>query len=227
MKCNNNDTNGHLKRHLEAKISEAEEVIEKSLSQCEADEIFMSFNGGKDCTVLLHILQRVYKLKYGSDAPPLLCLYVRPNDPFPEIESFVTECKNLYPINLITFDSSLKLALKDLTVSKPQLKASFMGSRRTDPHCGKMEAIQMTDPGWPKLLRVNPLLDWDLSDIWDYIITNKVPYCSLYDQGYTSLGSRSNTVPNPHLKYITTDGQIKYHPAYMMKDYEYERDGRL
>lgn len=58
----------------------------------------MSFNGGKDCTVLLHILNRVYNIKFGSEAPPLLCLYVRTEDPFPEVLFyFITyNCINLY-----------------------------------------------------------------------------------------------------------------------------------
>lgn len=37
-------------------------------------------------------------------------------------------------------------------------------------------------------MRVNAVLEWSEDDLWDYIHEYNVPYCSLYDQGYRSLG---------------------------------------
>lgn len=31
---------------------------------------------------------------------------------------------------------------------------------------------------------VNPIIDWDESDVWQYIREHKVPYCSIYDERY-------------------------------------------
>lgn len=85
----------------------------------------------------------------------------------------------------------------------------------------------MSDKGWPTLLRVNPLLDWTCRDIWDYIIHYKVPYCILYDLGYTSLGDKSNTIPNPHLQYDDPEtGTSTYRKACEMTDDTLERAGR-
>lgn len=46
---------------------------------------------------------------------------------------------------------------------------------------------------------------------------------------YTSLGDKTNTVPNPHLKYLNNEtGKEEYHPAYHLKNAdEYERVGRF
>jgi phosphoadenosine phosphosulfate reductase len=35
---------------------------------------------------------------------------------------------------------------------------------------------------------VNPLLNWRDDEIWDYIHVNHLPYCELYDQGFSRLG---------------------------------------
>lgn len=97
-----------------------------------------------------------------------------------------------------------------------------MGSRRSDPYCGKLKFFEPTDSDWPKLMRINPLLDWNHANIWEYLLKNNVPYCSLYNNGFTSIGNMNNTVPNPHLR--LTDDQYK--PAYELIDDELERAGR-
>lgn len=85
----------------------------------------------------------------------------------------------------------------------------------------------MTDPSWPQVVRVSPLLEWRFTDIWDYLLFYKVPYCKLYDLGYTSLGNASNTVKNPSLLcYDVKSGQNVYLPAYKMLNEAEERNGR-
>ena len=71
-------------------------------------------------------------------------------------------------------------------------------------------------------MRVNPILDWTYSEIWYFIRMLQLPYCVLYDQGYTSIDHKLNTVKNKHL----IDQNGKELPAWMLEDQMSERHSR-
>jgi phosphoadenosine phosphosulfate reductase len=50
-------------------------------------------------------------------------------------------------------------------------------SRRMIEHCYKRTKVL-----------INPIIEWEDSDVWDFIKVNKIPYCSLYDEGFSRLG---------------------------------------
>lgn len=55
----------------------------------------------------------------------------------------------------------------------------------------------------------------------------ELTYCAMYDEGYTSLGGRGDTVRNPRLKVVDEgNGQVRYRPAWMMVEDDEERAGR-
>jgi phosphoadenosine phosphosulfate reductase len=46
-----------------------------------------------------------------------------------------------------------------------------------------------------KLAKVNPLLSWTKKDVWNFVARHDVPYNSLHDQGYPSIGCWPCTRP--------------------------------
>ncbi|CAI9278993.1 unnamed protein product [Lactuca saligna] len=88
-----------------------------------------------------------------------------------------------------------------------------------------VEQFTPSSPGWLPFMRVNPILDWSYRDVWAFLLTCKVPYYSLYDQGYTSIGSVNDTTPNA-LLCIKDFGKGKFKPAYMLSDGRLERAAR-
>ena len=46
----------------------------------------------------------------------------------------------------------------------------------------------------PDHQQCNPILEWTEMDIWAYTMEHGIPHCSLYDQGYRSLGCVPCTV---------------------------------
>ncbi|KAH8420584.1 hypothetical protein KR009_011708, partial [Drosophila setifemur] len=207
------------------------------------EELIFCFNGGKDCTVLLDLLMR-YLRQEGISSGDIPMLYIKSEDSFPEIDTFVARCVRNYRVQLIEYEGSLKEALTHMQADMPRVRAVFVGSRNTDPYCQHLAPMQPTDNDWPPMMRLNPLLEWSYHDVWHYIHMHSVPYCSLYDRGFTSIGYRSNTVPNPHLKRIqcnclcaaNSDSDSSsvvtcicddYRPAWELEDPTQERAGRL
>ena len=35
---------------------------------------------------------------------------------------------------------------------------------------------------------LNPIIDWDEEDVWEFLNTNGIEHCYLYDEGFTRLG---------------------------------------
>jgi len=105
--------------------------------------------------------------------------------------------------------------------AQPAIRAIFVGTRRTDPHGGSLTFFDETDRGWPSFMRVHPVIDWRYAEIWCFIRELGVEYCGLYDEGYTSLGGREDTHPNP----VLAEGG-GYRPAYELVEDGEERAGR-
>ena len=80
---------------------------------------------------------------------------------------------------------------------------------------------------------MNPILDWTYGHTWHFLRLFQIPYCSLYDEGYTSLGNLEDTERCPALLKVNVDinsdasSPAEYWPAYMLQDWDQERAGRL
>jgi FAD synthetase len=141
---------------------------EKSLS-----EISLSYNGGKDCLVLL-VLYIAALASHPSfqtssaDAklPPIQTVYIVSQHPFEEVEEFVQSTSKTYCLSLTRYAKSMKSAFQDYLHEFPEVKAIFVGTRRTDPHGANLTHFDPTDHGWPSFMRVHPVIDWHYADIW-------------------------------------------------------------
>lgn len=147
------------------------------------EELLLAYNGGKDCLVLLILILAALSSHFperGPSSPPpdadataaaalpssLQVLYIRPPKPFAEVDEFVTTSTAAYRLDLTTSDRPMKAALADYLAARPQVKAVFVGTRRTDPHGANLSDFDETDPDWPRFMRVHPVLDWHYREIW-------------------------------------------------------------
>jgi FAD synthetase len=212
------------------KIVCSKDTIEECVAQYKSGEICLAYNGGKDCTVLLHLLHAVLTRK-GREGK-IKVLYISSENPFKEVDTFIKESIERYNLHMIKIPGQIREALHELKMKDSHIKAILLGTRYTDPFSDKLTIFCPTDTDWPEYMRVHPILEWSYTDVWSYLRTLNIPYCPLYDMGYTSLGSTNNTVPNPSLKKRKdsdhTQSEIAglYHPAYMLADDTMERAGR-
>ncbi|RDA82464.1 hypothetical protein CP532_4382 [Ophiocordyceps camponoti-leonardi (nom. inval.)] len=217
-------------------------IIGEALQRYRPEELSLSYNGGKDCLVLLILILACLP---AAAAEPLQAIYIAPPDPFPEVEDFVTVSAASYNLDLVRYALPMREALEAYRAHRPLVKAVFMGTRRTDPHSEFLTPFSPTDGDWPCFMRVNPVLDWDYPEIWTVCfsrLTTKIredeqmltwlqfirhldiPFCTLYNRGFTSLGGMGNTRPNPAL--VLDSSAKTYRPAYELAHTGEERLGR-
>lgn len=183
-------------------------------------DISFSYNGGKDCQVLVLLylsclweffLKTIHNSQYGESNHkfPLFELptvFIDQEEGFSTIKSFVETTSSRYAMSL--YESSRNEEGKTFNMTEsfqnylnihPETEAIVIGIRHTDPFGESLTHIQKTDSGWPDFTRIQPILHWNLENIWSFLLYSGEPVCGLYGFGYTSLGGLHNTQPNPNL----------------------------
>ncbi|KAK3112595.1 3'-phosphoadenosine 5'-phosphosulfate sulfotransferase [Teratosphaeriaceae sp. CCFEE 6253] len=220
-------------------------VLEEALERYSLDELSLSYNGGKDCLVLLILyLSALHShasktsaphSSNGASHPPpppqpkqLRSVYIISPHPFTEIDDFVDSSLRTYHLALARYAKPMKEAFAAYLHDTPSVRAIFVGTRRTDPHGATLAYFDPTDRGWPAFMRIHPVIDWHYAEIWAFLRALGVPYCELYDKGYTSLGGTTDTFPNPALKRDDPGGgkEAGFRPAYELVEDDEERLGR-
>jgi FAD synthetase len=247
-------TDDHVLRNVQSQIKVSMDVITEALRRYGPDHLSLSYNGGKDCLVLLVLILACLPSCASPSSPssshtttttnftaapasenalpspatlpgqPLQAIYIVSSDPFSEVEDFVAESADRYHLDLKRYALPMRPALEAYLEDRPAVKAIFLGTRRTDPHGEFLTHFDPTDEGWPQFMRVHPVIDWHYVEIWAFIRRLQIPFCDLYNRGFTSLGGVTNTRPNPALA-VGGDAS-KFRPAYELRDDDEERLGR-
>jgi hypothetical protein len=88
------------------------------------------------------------------------------SSPFAEVDAFVDGCVDSYRLDLHRYALGMKAAFAQYLRENPEVKAVFVGTRRTDPHGELLGHFDETDHGWPKFMRVQPVIDWHYREVW-------------------------------------------------------------
>jgi FAD synthetase len=162
------------------KVRESLQVIAKALhdygypyseyfeTDSSFDSLALSFNGGKDCLVLLLLYIYVLHQNHSLIRRIPTC-FVTPMQTFSEIDEFVTECAQRYSLDVERISLPMKSAFTQYLNHNKHVNAVLEGTRRTDPHGEFLTHFDHTDHGWPAFMRVHPVIDWHYWEIWDVV----------------------------------------------------------
>ena len=188
-----------------------------------ATRLALSFNGGKDSTVVLHLLRAAASSSGASGSlGGVRAVYFAPPPSaanFPAVLDFMAACEASWGFateQLPGFRAGLA-ALVDGGVA-----AVLMGTRSSDPDGGALEHCTPTSEGWPPAMRICPILTWRYEHVWAFLRGAGLEACPLYRAGYTSLGAVDDSLPNPALR----RGEDSFAPAWELRDGSLERLGR-
>lgn len=214
----------------------------------EDSDVFVSFNGGKDCIACFLALKYLY---YCNEK----------NLKMEDINVFVDFTKNhskfklpnkvklLFFLNADCFDEELDYCfnlskneelqilvqytdfISGLFYTKQfhKLQSIFMGIRKDDITHNKEKSteesdlLHKSDGKYPNFMRLYPIFDFDYTEIWGLILLMNYPYPEVYDQGYSSLGKKSKTVKNENLLNQATGNYLS---AYCLEAIDSERTFR-
>mmetsp|Transcript_18605 Transcript_18605/g.27304 ORF Transcript_18605/g.27304 Transcript_18605/m.27304 type:complete len:400 (+) Transcript_18605:187-1386(+) len=241
--------------YVAPQIKEALECLEGAYRLYGSRCLVGSYNGGKDAVAILHLMRAAHAKhchdlltaensnKASSNAnrenksdyhdshynrPRVI--YFEHVDEFPEVTALLESTVHQYDLDMLAFGSyySFSDGLSILVqTAQPKPLAFVLGTRKSDPNAKNQGLFAPSSSYMPPFMRVNPILNWSYGQVWHFLRKFELPYCSLYDQGYTSLGNVKDTLPCPALKKKEGEGLGGYWPAYMLEDWDQERAGRV
>lgn len=164
-----------------------------TLKQYEPPEgYYLAFSGGKDSIVCYDLLKRSgckfdAHMNLTSVDPPELLTYVKEHYPDverhrPELTMFQLIEKNSFPSLWRRWCCSV---LKERYGSG---RIVITGVRRAESAKRKKHNQFATSHNDKTKKFLNLILDWKDADVWNYIRFLKMPYCKLYDEGWTRIG---------------------------------------
>ena len=173
-------------------------------------------------------------------------IYFQHADEFPEVLSLLHDTITRIDLDMLVFEEGVgyidglgesadvgggntpTTTTTTTTQQRAHPLAFILGTRKDNPNAGTQGVYAPSSLYMPLFLQCNPIIDWDYGKVWEFLrhkdLLEDVPYCSLYDGGYTSLGTVKDTLPCPALKKEVGE---EYWPAYMLNDWSLERAGRI
>jgi phosphoadenosine phosphosulfate reductase len=188
----------------------AEEILQKVLGQHAAKAVFSSSLGAED-QVITHMLMQIDKnasiftLDTGRMFPETYELIERTEARYDfRIKAFFPDYKAVEHmvqtrgINLFYYSVENRKMCCHIRKIEP-LKRALDGNevwitglrREQSPTRQDMKYAEWDETN--RIIKVNPLLDWTEQQVWSYIHENKIPYNSLHDKGFPSIGCQPCT----------------------------------
>jgi phosphoadenosine phosphosulfate reductase len=189
---------------LETRIDHAARLLTGLLAAHGPGRVAVAWTGGKDSTVALDLWRAALA---GRTEPPVV-VSVDTGCKFPEVVAFRDEWADRWGLDLHVARPEMDPATypvavdplaccRDLKVEPLHRMIEHLGlaalitGLRADEHpdrAGRSPLEQRTTSDGHRYLQVNAVLGFTEMDVWAYLTSRGLPFCSLYGEGYRSLG---------------------------------------
>jgi len=164
------------------------------------ERICLAASFGKDSVTLLHMLRDI--------RPGIEVVYLNTGYDFPETLAFIERLRKEWDLNIQEYRPLLSVEEHERRFGADLYKTDpdrCCGIRKVEPMARALQGYDAWITGLRRdetefrkhirvveeqdgIVKVNPLANWTVEDVWNYIQANGVPYNPLYDKGYRSLG---------------------------------------
>ena len=175
-----------------------------------------TFSGGKDSQVLYHLVKlsgvkAKTHMNLTSVDPPEVIRFVKTQ--YPDVElikpkmSIYEACKKegILPTRTIRWccaefketGGAGKVTLIGIRkeesarrAKRGEISTNIKGKRteETFDQWSEHEEKMVTCVGGKDKILVSPIIYWTERDVWEFVNTNRIPHCKLYDEGYSRIG---------------------------------------
>jgi len=167
-------------------------AIERIRNFCPEEGYYLCCSFGKDSVVLLE-LAKMAAVKFNAHFhrstvdPPELIRFGK--DHYPEVEIGKPP---MSMFNLILEQGcpplrTMRYCCRIFKESHGSGRVILDGIRSSESETRHNRQLVDSCPSKAKVM-VHPILDWSESEVWDFIHTYEIPYCGLYDEGFSRLG---------------------------------------
>lgn len=177
---------------------------------------YNTFSGGKDSQCLYHLVKLAgveakTHMNLTSVDPPEVIRFVK--NEYPDVELIkpkmsiyeMAEKKHLLPTRRFRWccyefketSGGGKVTLIGVRkqesarrAKRREVSTTIKGKRNeeTFDQWSEHEEQMVTCVGGKDKILVSPILEWAERDVWEFLNSNNIPHCELYDQGYTRIG---------------------------------------
>lgn len=192
------------------------------------DGFYLAMSGGKDSQVLYHIaklsgVKFKAHMNLTSVDPPEVIRFVKQH--YPDVELIkprmsiyeMAKRKHIMPTRKIRWccaelkemSGAGKVTLIGIRkeesarrAKREEISTDINGKRteETLDQWSEHEEKMVTCVGGRDKILVSPIIHWTERDVWEFLNTNNIPHCKLYDEGYTRIGCICCPMSQPRQK---------------------------